>query len=174
VLSGQQKLSAAAHIVWSLFRNLGDDEMSANVMSQAGSEGLTQSISRGVIGGLVGGVIFGLMMQAQGMMPMVAMLARSENILVGWLVHLLISAFIGAVYGVVAARLPATGTNAVIAGVVNGVVWWVLGALILMPLMLGMNEMVLQIGDMQISSLIGHVIFGVIAAAVYQVMRSRG
>jgi uncharacterized membrane protein YagU involved in acid resistance len=37
-----------------------------------------------------------------------------------------------------------------------------------------MNEMVFQVGDMQISSLIGHIIFGVIAAAVYQVLRTRG
>jgi uncharacterized membrane protein YagU involved in acid resistance len=148
--------------------------MSVNALSQSASSGVTQPVVHGVIGGLVGGVVFGLMMQAQGMMSMVAMLARSESIIVGWLVHLLISAFIGAVYGVVAARLPAGWLPAVIGGVANGVIWWILGALILMPLMLGMNEMVFQVGDMQISSLIGHIIFGVIAAAVYQVLRTRG
>lgn len=148
--------------------------MSVNAISQTGSSGVAQPLIRGVIAGLVGGVIFGAMMQLQGMMPMVAMLARSESALVGWLVHLLISAFIGAVYGIAAARLGANWTTALIGGVVNGVVWWVLGALILMPLMLGMNEMVLQVGEMQVNSLIGHLIFGVVAALVYQVLRTRG
>jgi hypothetical protein len=49
-------------------------------------------------------------------------------------------AFIGAVYGVVAARLPAGWVTAIVAGMVNGVIWWVLGALVLMPLGLGMAQ----------------------------------
>jgi uncharacterized membrane protein YagU involved in acid resistance len=147
--------------------------MSASVVSQSQSNTLSQHLLWGVVGGLVGGVIFGIMMQVQGMIPMVAMLARSESVIVGWLVHLLISAFIGAVYGVIASRLPANWMTSIVGGVANGIVWWILGALILMPLMLGMGEMVLQIGDMQISSLVGHLIFGVIAAAVYQLMRTR-
>jgi uncharacterized membrane protein YagU involved in acid resistance len=147
--------------------------MSAGTMQASGTSSMTQSLINGVVGGIAGGVVFGLMMTAQGMMPMVAMLARSESVVVGWGVHLIISAFIGAVFGVVASRMPASWGVTLGAGVVNGVVWWVLGALILMPLILGMGEMVLQIGDMQISSLIGHVIFGVIAAAVYRWMASR-
>ncbi len=54
----------------------------------------------GVAGGLVGGVVFGLMMQAWGMIPMVAALIGSSSPAVGWIVHLLISAFFGAAFGV--------------------------------------------------------------------------
>jgi uncharacterized membrane protein YagU involved in acid resistance len=147
--------------------------MATNTMSAGSSSNITQSVIHGIVGGVIGGVVFGLMMTAQGMMPMVAMLARSESVVIGWVVHLIISAFIGGVFGVVASRLPTSWGITLGAGVVNGVVWWMLGALILMPLMLGMGEMVLQIGDMQINSLIGHVIFGVIAAAVYRWMASR-
>jgi uncharacterized membrane protein YagU involved in acid resistance len=104
---------------------------------------------------------------------MVAMLVGSESAAVGFIVHMAISAFIGAVYGVVASRLPKTTGVAIGAGAVNGIVWWVLGALIVMPLMLGMSAMVLQIGGDQWMSLIGHLIFGVITGLVFLALSKR-
>lgn len=121
----------------------------------------------GAVAGLAGGVVFGMLMAMMGMLPMVAMLVRQESAIIGFLVHLVISAFIGGVYGIVAARLPAGWVTAVVAGMVNGVVWWVLGALILMPLGLGMAQMVFQIGADQWISLMGHLIYGVITALVF-------
>jgi hypothetical protein len=49
----------------------------------------------GVVGGLIGGLVFGIMMAMMGMIPMIASLVGSQSPLVGWLVHLAISAFIG-------------------------------------------------------------------------------
>ncbi len=147
--------------------------MATNTLPARTEAGLVPAIINGVAGGIVGGIVFGMMMQMMGAIPMIAMLVGSESVVVGWVVHLLISAFIGAVYGVVAARLPSSWGITIAAGVVNGIVWWVLGALILMPLMLGMGEMVLRIEQMQINSLIGHVIFGVIAAAVFRTLYNR-
>ena len=121
----------------------------------------------GAVAGLAGGVVFGMLMGMLGMLPMVGMLVRQESAIVGFLVHMVISAFIGAVYGVVAARLPAGWVTAIVAGMVNGVVWWVLGALVLMPLGLGMTQMVFQIGADQWLSLMGHLIYGVITALVF-------
>ena len=127
----------------------------------------------GAIAGLVGGVFFGIMMGMMGMLPMVGMLVRQENALVGFVVHMVISAFIGAVYGLVAGRFALTWTNAVIGGIVNGVVWWLLGALTLMPLFLGMTQMVFVIGQAQWMSLVGHLIYGVITALVFIPLRKR-
>jgi uncharacterized membrane protein YagU involved in acid resistance len=87
--------------------------------------------------------------------------------------HLIISAIIGAVYGVIAPRLPAGWLVAMGTGIVYGVIWWVLGALVLMPLLLGMGDMVFQIGDMQLMSLIGHVIFGIITAGFFTLIQRR-
>jgi len=126
-----------------------------------------KALTAGILAGVGGGLVFGAMMAMQGMLPMVAMLVRSDNPLVGFVVHLLISAVIGAIYGLVAGRLPQTYGVAILAGAVNGVVWWVLGALILMPLMLGMNDMVFQIGPMQWMSLLGHLVFGVVTGLLY-------
>jgi uncharacterized membrane protein YagU involved in acid resistance len=90
------------------------------------------------------------------------------------MVHMLISAFIGAVYGIVISRFDLSSRTAVLGGVVNGIVWWVLGALILMPLGLGMTDMVFAIGQMQWMSLLGHLIYGLITAFVYRYMALRG
>jgi uncharacterized membrane protein YagU involved in acid resistance len=134
---------------------------------------LTSSLIAGALAGLVGGAVFGLMMAMMGMLPMVAMLVGSESAALGFIVHMAISAFIGAVYGVVASRLPQSTGVAIGAGAINGVIWWVLGALILMPLMLGMSAMVLQIGGDQWMSLLGHLIFGVVTALVFLPLSKR-
>src|SRR5262245_61791172 len=66
-------------------------------------------IVNSVIGGLIGGIVFGMMMQMMNaptpdgksipMMQMVAMVVRSDNLVVGWLYHLFNSALIGAIFG---------------------------------------------------------------------------
>ena len=95
--------------------------------------GATSSVKAGIVAGLGGGVVFGMLMAMMGMLPMVAGLVKSDNPVVGFGVHMAISAFIGAVYGSVAPRLPGGGAAAVIGGTVYGAIWWVLGALIAMP-----------------------------------------
>jgi len=130
-------------------------------------------VKAGIVAGLGGGLVFGMMMALMGMLPMVAMLVKSESPIVGFLVHMGISAFIGAVYGLFANRLPAGWIAVVIAGAVYGVIWWVLGALIAMPLMLGMSQMVFVIEQPQIMSLMGHMIYGVITALLFVPLSKR-
>ncbi|MFU8770879.1 MAG: hypothetical protein ACNA8H_00505 [Anaerolineales bacterium] len=134
---------------------------------QKSSLSLSKLAIFGAIAGLAGGMVFGMMMAMMGMLPMVAMLVGQESAIVGFIVHMMISAFIGAVYGVVVGQLPLTTKFALIGGVVNGIVWWVLGALILMPLMLGMSQMVFVIGSDQWLSLMGHIIYGLVTAFVF-------
>lgn len=118
----------------------------------------------GALAGLIGGIPFGILMGMMGMMPMIGMLVRVESALAGVIVHAAISAITGAIYGFFAVRLPQTWGTAAVAGIVYGVIWWVLGALILMPALLGMFEMIFVIEQMQWMSLMGHIIFGVVLA----------
>ncbi len=136
-------------------------------VSSKGTRSLVSSIIAGGIAGLGGGVVFGMMMAMMGMLPMIAMLVKSQSAFVGLLVHMVISVGIGAFYGLVASRLPKTTGVGIVAGAVNGMVWWVLGALILMPLMLGMGAMVLKIGQTQWLSLMGHVIYGIVTGLLF-------
>ena len=121
----------------------------------------------GAVAGLIGGVPFGIMMVMMGMMPMIGMLVGVESALVGYLAHAAISAITGAIYGFFAVRFPLTWRNAVAGGLIYGVIWWMLGALILMPALLGMFEMIFVIQQMQWMSLLGHIIFGEVLALAF-------
>jgi uncharacterized membrane protein YagU involved in acid resistance len=123
----------------------------------------------GVIAGLAGGVVFGMLMAMMGMLPMIAMLVGSSSALVGAGVHLVISAGIGAVFGLLA---PHTGWGGLLAaGAVYGMAWWVLGPLVLMPAMTGMPLLVINMTA--VASLLGHVIYGLVTAAVLAPVRRR-
>ncbi|PSL02703.1 hypothetical protein CLV30_1098 [Haloactinopolyspora alba] len=130
-------------------------------------------VGAGIVGGLVGGVGFGVLMQAMGMMPMVADLIGSSSEGVGWLVHLFNSALFGAVFVVLFSRvLQDLGVTALL-GLVYGAAWWVLGALWIMPAWLGMSEMVFEVGDAQWQSLVGHLFYGLLLAVTYLVLTAR-
>lgn len=138
-------------------------------------------VGAGVVGGLVGGVAFGFMMLAEDMLPMVAMLVESESVGVGWVVHLAISIFAGAVFGVIGAMLTSSLQASVGKlvpaslglGLVYGVIWWVLGALLIMPARLGMTDMIFAWTDTARSSLIGHLVFGALLGVVYGLLAPR-
>ncbi|WP_344137991.1 hypothetical protein [Saccharopolyspora halophila] len=121
----------------------------------------------GAAAGLAGGVVFGVLMAVTGMLPMVAMLVGGSGAGIGIVVHLAISAILGAGFGLVApfhGFWPLAG-----AGLAYGAVWWVLGGLLLMPLGLGMP--ILQFGAASIQSLLGHLIYGIVTAAAFYVIR---
>ncbi|MGI8312941.1 hypothetical protein [Saccharopolyspora hattusasensis] len=133
---------------------------------------LQLAVARGLYGavaGIGGGIVFGILMAVMGMLPMVAMLVGSDNAGVGVVVHLVISAILGVGFGLVAPFTqfwPLLG-----AGVVYGAIWWVLGGLLLMPAGLGMP--VFQLGAMAMWSLLGHLLYGIVTAAVLYGFRHR-
>lgn len=148
--------------------------MATSVATQPSNRSLPRSILLGAVAGLVGGVVFGILMGMMNVLPMVAMLVKSDSPVVGFIIHMIISAAIGASFGLITSFLPSQGRVAtIVAGAIYGMIWWVLGALILMPLMLGMSEMVLKIGDMQWMSLMGHIIYGVVTGFTYSVLKNR-
>lgn len=135
-----------------------------------------RKVTAGVVAGLIAGVLFGLMLQMMtvpaengmrmSMMVLVAKVVRSDSIAVGWLYHLFNSAVIGAVFAAVLGdRIRGYGGGAAW-GIAYGVVWWVLGAQILMPLLLGMPAFAsLRMAPMRmmaLGSLMGHMIYGLV------------
>ena len=146
--------------------------MSTAITQEQGTSTAT-GLKAGAIAGIGGGLVFGIMMGIMGMLPMVGMLVGVQNALVGLVVHLAISSFIGATFGFIATYLPSGWLAATLAGGAYGIVWWVLGALIMMPLMLGMSHMVFVVGGPQWMSLMGHIIFGVIMGAMFVPLQKR-
>lgn len=125
-------------------------------------EDLPVSAFAAAVGGIAGGVGFGLVMRSTAMIPMVAALVGSGDPVVGWGVHLLISLLLSTAFGMAAYRVRSRWLVGA-AAVAYGAAWWVLGALVLMPYLLGMP--VLAVGTMAWASLAGHLVFGAGTAA---------
>lgn len=126
-------------------------------------------VLHGALAGIGGGLAFGILMAMMGMLPMVAVLVGSDSAAVGAVVHLAISTLLGAGFGLV---VPFTRLWALLgAGVAYGVIWWILGGLLLMPLGLGMP--VFQMGASAMQSLIGHLIYGIVTALIFYWFRRR-
>jgi uncharacterized membrane protein YagU involved in acid resistance len=146
---------------------------------------MRSKVAAGVVAGLVAGIVFGVMMQMMtaptpdgGKMPMMAMVAkvvRSDIMAVGWIYHLFNSAVIGAIFGGLFGNRAASPSSGLGWGALYGVIWWVLGALILMPVFLGMPpfaplKMMLPVA---MGSLAGHLVYGVILGVMFIWLRSR-
>lgn len=135
---------------------------------------LTGRLIAGVVGGLIGGVLFGLMMGMMGMLPMVAMLVRSESAGVGFVVHLVISAIIGAGFGVLLGAKVHDLASGGLWGAIYGAAWWILGPLLIMPIMMGMGpQFGMALATPMLMSLVGHLIYGVAAGLAYPVVARR-
>jgi len=139
----------------------------------------------GALAGIGGGLAFGLMMQMMmapapdgremPMMAMVAMVVRSDSLVVGWLYHLFNSAVIGALFGLLlGSRVHSAGTG-LAWGAAWGVIWWVVGGLILMPMLLGMEPFAaLRMPPMRpvaMGSLAGHLVYGLILGLLFKQLR---
>jgi hypothetical protein len=140
-----------------------------------------------IVGGLAGGIVFGMMMQMMmaptpdgGQMPMIAMVGQivgSPTIGVGWAYHLFNSAVIGAIFGWLAGERVHSYGSAIGWGSAYGFGWWILGSLVLMPVLLGMSPfaplMMPPMRMVALGSLVGHLIYGVILGGTFAWLRRR-
>lgn len=138
-------------------------------------------IGASIVAGLIAGVVFGMMMQMMmaptpdgGQMPMIAMVGQivgSPTAGAGWLYHLFNSAVIGAIFGwLLGDRVHGYGA-ALGWGAAYGLAWWIIGGLILMPVLLGMSAfaplMMPPMRMVAMGSLVGHLIFGLIVGVAF-------
>ena len=109
--------------------------------------------------GMVTAVEEGGPMMNNGMLEMVGGMIGADA-LIGFILHIIISAVIGALYTGLFMQYVDLGSplyNIAVGGLIYGVIWWILGGLIIMPAIAG-GEL-LQI-DLNSPSLFGHIIFG--------------
>ncbi len=122
-------------------------------------------IGMGAVAGLAGGILFGAMMHMMGMISMVGGLVGQQSVAVGWAVHLVNSAIIGAIYGATLGQASQSAPRAAAYGLGYGAAWWVLGPLLIMPLWMGMP--VFKVGPMETMSLVGHLMYGLTLGLVF-------
>ncbi len=146
-------------------------------------------IGAGIVAGLIAGVVFGVMMQvmtmpmphesgmsmpAEGRMPMITMFAevlRSESLIAGWIYILFSSVMMGGIFGYVLGGRAARIGGGLAWGALYGVLVWVLGALILMPILGGTDAFspltMPPMRPMAMTSLGGHLLSGLILGGVF-------
>lgn len=123
---------------------------------------------QGAVSGLAGGLVFGAVMAQIGFLPTVAAIVRVHSPLLGFLVHMLFAAIIGAGFGVLVVRQRAESRELLFWGLVYGALWWFLGPLTLLPVLLGRPlTWDVSSGRDLVPSLIGHLVYGVVTAAVF-------
>lgn len=147
---------------------------------------MSTKIGASVIAGLIGGVVFGMMMQMMtaptpdgGQMPIMAMIGQivgSPTVGVGWIYHLFNSAVIGAIFGWLFGDRVHGYASALGWGAAYGFVWWIVGGLILMPILLGMPAfaplMMPPMRMVAMGSLVGHLIYGLILGGTFAWLRT--
>ena len=117
---------------------------------------------------MVGGMLFGLLLASSGGLPQVVRLAGGASLVSAFLVHLLISALIGMSYGVFFRREAPSWQASVGWGLLYGLVWWYLGPLTLLRILL--SEPCLWTpadADAALPWLIGHLLYGAVTALVF-------
>jgi len=132
------------------------------------SRAIQRDIWLGALAGLAGGIVFGLAMHRLGMLVSIAGLVGSSVLGVGWGLHLLISAVIGAVFGALFRYLPGGHAASLTGGVIYGFLWWLLGPLTLMPAFLR-QPVVWSLVQAQAAfpSLVGHLFYGAVTGLTF-------
>ena len=129
----------------------------------------TQPVIAGALAGIVGGIVFGLMMTMM-MPPMIGMIGSLIGApALGWPVHLVLSALIGAGFGLLLGRRATDWVPAAGLGLGYGFVWWILGPLLIMPILMGMGPMLAKAFDTpNLMSLAGHLAYGLVIGLAYR------
>jgi hypothetical protein len=134
----------------------------------------SRNLAYGVIGGLGGGVVFGAMMGMMGMLPIIGQMVGQPNVVAGFIVHLGISATIGASFAVLLGGVIRGLLGGIAQGLIYGTIWWLLGPLTLMPLFMGMGLGVnwnAAAASAMMPSLVGHFFNDTATTEIYTQLR---
>jgi uncharacterized membrane protein YagU involved in acid resistance len=132
------------------------------------------SLKWGAAASLGGGFLFSLVMMAIGFLPKVAGLVGGSSPALGFVVHMLISAMIGMSYGLLFRHEAPDFGSGMAWGLVYGLIWWFIGPLTLMPILLGGQFLwTPETAGALLPSLIGHLIYGASTAMVYMALERR-
>jgi hypothetical protein len=113
-------------------------------------------------------------MMAVGFLPKVAGLLGGASPALGFVVHMLISALIGMSYGLLFLHESPDFGSGVAWGMVYGLIWWFVGPLTLMPILLGRTfTWTTEAAGALLPLLIGHLIYGAATAVVFLALEGR-
>ncbi len=133
-----------------------------------------RSLGWGALASLVGGLLFSLMMVATGVLPTIANLVGGSSPVLGFVVHMGISTLIGMSYGLLFSYEAPDAGSSVVWGMLYGLVWWFVGHLTLLPVLLdGTFVWTTEAAADVLPSLIGHLIYGAALALLFLLLERR-
>jgi len=127
-----------------------------------------QAAISGGLAGMIGGWVFGKWMEQAGLFPLIAGLVAADDSAMGRSVHFVISIVIGITYGVLFQRDVRSAGSSIAWGFAYGLIWWVIGALTILPFLLGDGvQWSRTAAQGSFASLIGHLLYGITLGLVY-------
>jgi uncharacterized membrane protein YagU involved in acid resistance len=133
-----------------------------------------RTLGRGAVSGIIGGAVFTFVMVRIGFLPNVASLIGSSSPGTGLLVHFVIAMLIGMSYGLLFRRQSFDLTSALGWGLTYGFIWWILGALTLMPIMLGgIPQWTAPDAALAFPALVGHLGYGAGLGVTFYLLEAR-
>lgn len=127
-----------------------------------------RSLGWGAVAGLIGGLASLPVMIATGVLPKVAGVDTSFVGFRGLVIHLSVSALIGMTYGMLFRNETTSPGSSIAWGWLFGLIWWYLGPMTLMPLLLtGVCDWSADAASALLPSLLGHLIYGAVTALIF-------
>jgi hypothetical protein len=133
-----------------------------------------RSLRWGAFAGLMGGIVASPILFSAGVLSSVAGLDTHLSGFDGFLAHLLVSTVIGMSYGLLFRHEASTLGLGVMWGWLFGLIWWYIGPMTLLPLLLtGECDWRASAASALLPSLTGHLIFGATTALIFLVLERR-
>jgi hypothetical protein len=127
-----------------------------------------RSLGWGAAASVAGGLVFSVVMVEVGFLPTVASLVGGTSPWLGFAVHVAISTLIGMTYGILFRNEAPNFGSGIAWGLVYGLVWWFLGPLTLLPVLLGGSvTWTTNAAHLFLPSLVGHLFYGAVTAVAF-------
>ncbi len=137
-----------------------------------GSDIFKSIVLPGALAGLIGGLVSGAAMVQLGMLPTVASLVYTESGVAAFIIYMLLAAILGVGFSLLVWHQRGGGGEMLFWGLTYGAMWWFLGPLTLLPLLLGQGLMWdIHAAQAVFPSLPGHLWFGASMAIALTLLR---
>ncbi|MEO6571507.1 MAG: hypothetical protein ABIO83_08160 [Ilumatobacteraceae bacterium] len=132
---------------------------------------LRGAVLPGALSGIIGGAAFGASIIETGALRTIASIARTDSAAVGLCIHIVVAIVVGIGFGLLVwFQRPGSGET-LFWGLAYGAMWWFLGPMTLLPLLLG--EPIawnVEAARLLIPSLFGHLVYGAVTGLAFVVL----
>jgi hypothetical protein len=140
-------------------------------------------ILTGAVSGVVAGIAYGMMLQStqitgpigqMRIIEMIGLIAGSPSASLGWILHMIVSATVGAGFGVLFGARIHSLIASVLLGAIYAIGVWAIGYMFILPVLVGLPPFAQVIFDgMRMAALVGltgHVLYGALTGALFRVL----